>query len=113
MLSAQAALLNQSENQMKGPNMAQNTDITLTAETWTQLTDADVTAITFQNKSGNYVLVKGTTSASAPTDDDGAIRYNPGQGERNTSLADLFPGISAVRVYARADNGAEVMVSHA
>ena len=92
--------------------MAQNTDIVLPIGAWTQLTDADVTAITFQNKSGNYILVKGTVGATAPTNNDGAIRYNPGQGERNVSLSDLFPGISASRVYAYAPNGAEVMVSH-
>lgn len=93
--------------------MAQNTTITLAAETWTQLTDANVTSITFQNISGYHVMVKGTTSAVAPTNDDGAIRYNPGQGERNALLSDLFPGISATRVYAYAPTGAEVMVSHA
>jgi len=93
--------------------MAQNTTLIIPAKTWTQLTDADVTSITFQNTAGYHILVKGTTSASAPTDDDGAIRYNPGQGERNATLSDLFPGISAVRVYAYAPTGAEVMVSHA
>ena len=93
--------------------MAQNTTITLAAETWTQLTDANITSITFQNISGYHVMVKGTTSAVAPTDDDGAVRYNPGQGERNVLLSDLFPGISATRVYAYAPNGAEIMVSHA
>ena len=93
--------------------MAQNTDIPLPTATWTQLTDADVTRITFQNKSGNYILVKGATGATAPTDDSGAVRYNPGQGERSVALSDLFPGISAVRVYAYAPNGAIVMVSHA
>lgn len=92
--------------------MAQNTDVVLPIATWTQLTDANVTSITFQNKSGDYILVKGTTGATAPTDDDGAIRYNPGQGELNTALSDLFPGISATRVYVYAPNGAEVMVSH-
>lgn len=93
--------------------MAQNTDIVLAIGAWTQLTNADVTAITFQNKSGGFILVKGTIGATAPTDDDGAVRYNPGQGERNVSLSDLFPGISATRVYAYTDAGAEVMVSHA
>ena len=93
--------------------MAQNTDIPLPTATWTQLTDADVTSITFQNKSGDYILVKGTVGASAPSDDDGAVRYNPGQGERNVSLSDLFPGVAATRVYAYAPTGAEVMVSHA
>jgi len=93
--------------------MARNTDILLPTATWTQLTDADVTSITFQNKSGDYILVKGTVGASAPSDDDGAVRYNPGQGERNVSLSDLFPGVAATRVYAYAPTGAEVMVSHA
>ena len=92
--------------------MAQNTDIVLPIGAWTQLTDANVTAITFQNKSGNYILVKGTSGATAPTDDNGAVRYNPGQGERNVLLSDLFPGIAATRVYAYAPTGAEVMVSH-
>ena len=93
--------------------MAQNTDIVLAIGAWTQLTNADVTAITFQNKSGGFILVKGTVGAVAPTDDDGAVRYNPGQGERNVSLSDLFPGISANRVYAYTSAGGEVMVSHA
>lgn len=94
--------------------MAQNTDKTLAAGAWTQLTDADVSSITFQNKSGDYILVKGTATASAPTTVDGAVRYNPGQGEKNASLSDLFPGVASVaRVYAYAPTGAEVMVSHA
>lgn len=93
--------------------MAQNTDIVLPAAVWTELTNANVTSVTFQNKSGNYILVKGAATATAPTDDNGAVRYNPGQGERNVALSDLFPGISAARVYAYAPDGAEVMVSHA
>lgn len=94
--------------------MAQNTTKTLAAATWTQLTDADITAITFQNISGNFVLVKGTVGAVAPTNITGAIRYNPGQGERNVALSDLFPGVSgANRVYAYAQDGAQVVVSHA
>jgi hypothetical protein len=92
--------------------MAQNTTKIIPAKTWTQLTDADVTTITFQNTSGFYVLVAGTAGATAPTDDAGAIRYNPGQGELNTALSDLFPGISATRVYVYAPIGGEVMVSH-
>lgn len=93
--------------------MARNTTLIIPAQTWTQLTDADVTSITFQNTAGYYMLVKGTAGATAPTDDDGAIRYNPGQGELNTALADLFPGISATRVYVYAPTGGEMMVSHA
>jgi len=93
--------------------MAQYTDIVLTADNWTQLTNADVTTITFQNKGTYHILVKGTTDATKPTNDDGAIRYNPGQGELNTALSDLFPGISASRVWAYADKSLGVMVGHA
>jgi hypothetical protein len=93
--------------------MAQNYTATLTAGAWTQLTDADVSSITFQNKSGYHIFVAGTTGATAPTDFDDAIRYNPGQGERNALLSDLFPGIAAVRVYAFCQQAASVFVSHA
>ena len=96
-----------------GATMAQNTDIDLPIGAWTQLTNADATAVTFQNKSGNFVLIKGTASASAPTDETGAVRYNPGQGERNVTLSELFAGITAVRVYAYAATGGIVMISHA
>jgi hypothetical protein len=98
--------------------MAQDTSISLTRGSWTQLTDADVTTITFQNKSSDHILVKVTAGATAPTDEDGSIRYNPGQGELNSALADLAPGISGTRVYAYLPTtsgkaSAEVAVSHA
>lgn len=94
--------------------MAQNTTITLEAGVWTQLTDADVTSITFQNTGGYHILVAGTVGATAPTNTNGALRYNPGQGERNVALSDLFPGISATRVYALCSAGSVgVTVSHA
>lgn len=94
--------------------MPQNTTVTLTARQWTQLTDADVTLITFQNTGAYHILIKATTDATAPTDANGSLRYNPGQGERNVALADLFPGISgADRLFAFCDAGVDVMVSHA
>jgi hypothetical protein len=93
--------------------MPQNTDIVLTAYDWTLLTDANVSTVTFQNRGEYYILVKGTTDTTKPTDDNGSIRYNPGQGELNTLLADLFPGIAAVRLWAWAPKKLEVMVSHA
>ena len=94
--------------------MPQNTTVEIPATTWTQITDANVTSITFQNISGNFVRVKGTVGATAPTHLAGALRYNPGQGERNVLLADLFPGISGVnRLYVFADSGAQVVVSNA
>lgn len=94
--------------------MAQNTTITLTAKAWTQLTDADVSNITFQNRSGYHMLVKATTDTTTPTDSSGAIRYNPGQGERNVAMTDLFPGLTgADRVWAYSDHAVDVFVSHA
>lgn len=94
--------------------MAQNTVKTLTADTWTQLTDADVTALTFMVRQGTQVYIAGTVGAVAPSDLNSAIPYAGGQGERNASLSDLFPGIAATRVYAYPiDEPAQVFVSHA
>ena len=93
--------------------MAQNTTITLTPGQWTQLTDADVNSITFQNTGGYHILLKGTTDATAPTDKTGAIRANPGQGELNVVLGDLFPGIAAKRLWAYSEQAVGVFVSHA
>lgn len=94
--------------------MAQNTTVDVPAATWTQLTDADISSITFQNLGGNYCLIKGTTDGTAPTSTAGAIRYNPGQGERNATMTDLFPGITGVdRLWAYAADATAVMVSHA
>lgn len=93
--------------------MAQNTTKNI-GTSYTQLTDANVTSITFQNWGADTIFVAGTATASAPSSDDGAILYRAGQGESAAALSDLFPGVSANRVYARAlTTGAEVMVSHA
>ena len=93
--------------------MPQNTTISVPAGTWTQITDADVTSITFQVEGNARAYVKGTADATAPTDTIGAIRYSPGQGELNTELSDLFPGIAAARVWVFATSNIEVFVSHA
>lgn len=95
--------------------MAQNTTIDLTAATWVQLTDADVSAATFQNNGSNAVFVVATSDATAPSSTAGAIRYNPGAGERSSvALSDLFPGVTApARLYAYAPNGGQVFISHA
>lgn len=94
--------------------MPQNTTISIPAATWTQITNADIESITFQNVGTNYMLIKGTTTTVAPTVTDGSLRYNPGQGEKNVYLVDLFPGISGVdRVYCYSPDGTSVAVSHA
>jgi hypothetical protein len=94
--------------------MAQNTTIAVAAATWTQLTDADIASITFQNIGSNHCMIKATTDGTAPTDFTGAIRYNPGQGERNVALSDLFPGLAnRDRVWAYSTDATQVVVSHA
>ena len=94
--------------------MAQNTTITVPAGAWTQLTDADIASITFQNIGSNHIMVKATTDGTAPTNYAGAIRYNPGQGERNVALSDLFPGLAGRdRLWAYATDATQVVVSHA
>jgi hypothetical protein len=59
-------------------------------------------------------MIKATTDDTAPTDFTGAIRYNPGQGERNVALSDLFPGLAnRDRVWAYSTDATQVVVSHA
>lgn len=93
--------------------MAKHTTMSITAQTWTEITDANVTSITFQNTGPWHMFVSGTTGTTAPSDFDGAIKYNSGQGELNTAMSDLFPGISAVRVWVYTGTAGSVYVSHA
>jgi hypothetical protein len=62
--------------------MAQNTTVSFDiADGWTQLTDANITAITFQVRAGGTVLIQATSGATAPTTDEGSLTYKTGQGE--------------------------------
>ena len=96
--------------------MPQNTTIpVLTA--WTLLTNANVTAITFQNTGLGPVLIQGTVGENPPSAEAGGLLYRPNEGEANKTLSELFPDVSGVnRVYARAratSLATEVFVSHA
>jgi hypothetical protein len=97
--------------------MAQNTTVSLAARAWTQLTNADVSAIRIQNASGYLLKVKATAGATPPTDDLGAIWIEPFRIiATDLTLAQLFPGVSgANRVYAYQDgpNAINVSFSHA
>jgi hypothetical protein len=94
--------------------MARQTTVNVPPNTWTQITDADVTSITFQNVGGYAVRIRATNGTSAPEDQDGALTYAPGQGERNVLLADLSPGVAgANRVWAFSELPVSVAVSHA
>jgi hypothetical protein len=80
--------------------MPLNTTVTVPKWAWVELTNADVTEITFVNEGGSPMAVKGTTG-SAPTDLTGSITYRSGEGERLVAMADLFPGITgADRLWA-------------
>jgi len=93
--------------------MAQNTTLTLDAGVWGEITNSDVTNVTFQNLSHYPIYVQATTG-SAPTTEDGSVEYGPTEGERNVALTDLFPGVTdAVRVWVTSEGEATVFVSHA
>lgn len=91
---------------------ARNTQVTVPRLTWTELTDSDVTAITFQCQ-GDDVLIAGTTGAAPAAASRDGVRYDTNEGERNVAMSDLFPGVSATRVFARSNTGSVVFVSHA
>lgn len=97
--------------------MPQNTFISVPANTWTLLTDANVTSLTFQVGDlsvASNVLIAGTVGAVPPTNIQSALRYGPQEGEINVALSDLFPGVlGANRVYALCNYPATIFVSHA
>jgi hypothetical protein len=94
--------------------MARSETLDLTAATWTQLTNAAVSSITFQNQSDNYLFIASTSDETAPTNLGGAVRYRPNQGEKDVALSELFSGVSgAARVWGYIREGGAVLVSHA
>ena len=95
--------------------MPQHTNKPVGPANWAELTDATVTAITFQNVGSSPVVVTATNGPAAPANEAGGLTYAAGQGESNRSLADLVPGVTgATRVWARSVNGTpQVFVSHA
>ena len=66
---------------------------------WTQLTNADVTRITFQVLSGS-VFIRFTTDTTTPTEDHGIV-YKRGEGELNELLTELTNLSGADRVWAK------------
>lgn len=94
--------------------MPQNATVSVPAGAWTQLTNADVSAIRAQNLNGYPIKIMGTVGAVAPTTDAGAIVLAAGQAiAADLTLAQLFPGVTgANRVYAFSDAPALVSVSH-
>lgn len=93
--------------------MARNDTVTLTANDWTQITNANATAVTFTNVGQYDVLIKGTADATKPTDAEGAFTLGPGQGLKNQLLTELFPGLSAVRIWGYSIAAVDVSIHHA
>ena len=100
---------------------ARNTDVSLTADTWTQLTASDVTALRVQNMTRFVVIIQATVGATPPAGATladqikGGIRLLPDMGiATDLTLATMFPGVAgATRVYATCAYNVDVSVSHA
>lgn len=94
--------------------MARNGDLVIPKATWTQITNDDVSEITFQNKSkGDVLYIQGTADSTSPVAVEG-IEYGPMQGEYALTMSEAFPGVDGVaRVWAYIEDGGEVFVSHA
>lgn len=96
--------------------MPRNALVTVPTKVWTQLTDADVTNITFQNRGPFHVWIAVTSDATPPTNKDNAflIGVNENGHAINEPLSNLMPGVVGARVWAYSDTTvARVMVSHA
>lgn len=89
--------------------------IDIDANTWTLLTDSDVSAARIQNNEGQGVWLQATNGTSAPTDFEEAMMIQPRYTiPADVTLAMLWPGVvSANRVWAYSIVDAKLHVSHA
>lgn len=93
--------------------MARNQDTVTLTSGWTQLTNADATAISFQVLSGS-IQIRVTATDTPPADTDQGWSYGAGQasqGELVRNLSDYANAISSGRVFARGPG--TVLVDHA
>ncbi|MEQ8292465.1 MAG: hypothetical protein RIA08_09680 [Roseovarius sp.] len=82
----------------------------------TQLTNADVSgALTWQHTGGSDALLIGTTDDTEPSieDFDAGLKVVRGDGLIDTSLAEMFPGASYVRLWSYSKDGCQFAVYHA
>lgn len=91
---------------------ARNADVTV-GSTYTQLTDNDVTAISFQNK-GFGILEVVAVASGTPAETVAGVIYAEREGEDNLTIANRWLGVTGpVRVWARfANSEGPVWVSH-
>lgn len=87
--------------------------LTLVANTWTLLASADITAMRAQNMSPDMLYLQGTVGATPPTSISGAIQIQPHKGiTTDDTLAKLWPGVAATRIYGMIAQGGDVSRSH-
>ena len=79
--------------------MAQDQQTITVGSAWTQLTNADVTSITFAVLSGD-VFIRFTTDTTTPTEDHG-LPYYEGSGELSKAISGLTSLSGADRVWAK------------
>lgn len=80
--------------------MARNqVTVPCTADTWTQLTNADASSITFAVLSGD-VYIRFTADTTTPTEDHGLI-YQAGERQLTTAITSLTVLAGADRVWAK------------
>ena len=96
--------------------MPRNLVVPAVAGAWTQLTNADVTAATVQNKSGYSVRIMATVGATPPATADLGHTLGSLDGlAADMTFAQLFPGVvGGNRLWVWGDIGGEaIWVSHA
>jgi hypothetical protein len=95
--------------------MARNDNVTIPALTWTQLTNANATAIRVQSVILSEVTLQATNGVTAPTTQVGVIVLAGGAVlAADLTIAQLWPGVTgANRVWAFARTPSVASVSHA
>jgi len=95
--------------------MARNDNVTIPTLTWTQLTNANATAIRVQSVSGSEMRLQATNGITAPSTQVGVIVLAGGAVlAADLTIAQLWPGVNgANRVWAFANTASVASVSHA
>jgi hypothetical protein len=95
--------------------MARNDNVAIPALTWTQLTNANATAIRVQSVILSEMTLQATNGVTAPTTQVGAIVLAGGAVlAADLTIAQLWPGVTgANRVWAFATAASVASVSHA
>lgn len=98
--------------------MARSELITIPPEAVVQLTSGDVTSISVFHRGGADVMIQGSVDTTEPTswEDGFPLEFDVRSGSYliNRSLSELFPELTAVRVFAKAIGGqAKLIVKHA